>query len=151
MNFRTIGVVLTLLASIVIAGSTEATAREDLRRIVDRQATAHGVPVAFARAVVRVESNWNPQLTGAAGEVGLMQIKHDTARSIGYAGSRTDLYEPETNIRWGMRYLSEAWRLGRGDLCQAALRYQGGLNARRPSKASAAYCERLRRYLEAAG
>ena len=46
----------------------------NLASLVDREARANGVPVALARAVVRIESNWNTRLTGRAGEVGLMQI-----------------------------------------------------------------------------
>lgn len=118
--------------------------KEHLARIVDREARSNGVPVALARAVVRIESNWKPHLTGRAGEVGLMQIKHQTARGEGYRGSRAALYQPETNIKYGMRYLAGAYRLAGGDTCGTVMRYQGGHGARRMSSAARTYCSKAR-------
>jgi soluble lytic murein transglycosylase-like protein len=126
--------------------AASASPRE-LESIVDRHASAHGLPVEFARAIVRLESSWNPQLTGAAGEVGLMQIKHETARYMGYSGSREQLYEPDVNVRWGMRYLADAWKLAQGDHCGTVLRYQAGLQARTMTDTGRAYCARLRKVL----
>lgn len=112
--------------------------------IVDREARANGIPVALARAVVRIESNWNAGVTGRAGEVGLMQIKHRTAQGLGYSGSRAALYDPATNVKWGMRYLAGAYRLAGGDTCGTVMRYQGGHAARRMTPAARAYCGKAR-------
>jgi len=119
-------------------------ARDTLVDLVDREARANGVPVALARAVVRIESNWNSRLTGRAGEVGLMQIKHQTARGVGYRGSRAALYEPATNIRFGMRYLAGAYKLAGGDTCGTVMRYQGGHGAKHMSSAARTYCGKAR-------
>nr|WP_183190685.1 transglycosylase SLT domain-containing protein [Ancylobacter tetraedralis] len=116
----------------------------NLGTLVDREARANGVPIALARAVVRIESNWNTRMTGRAGEVGLMQIKPQTARGVGYDGSRAALYEPATNIRYGMRYLAGAYRLAGGDTCGTVMRYQGGHGATRMSSAARAYCSKAR-------
>lgn len=125
--------------------STELTgAKENLVALVDKEAKANGVPVALARAVVRIESNWNVRTTGRAGEVGLMQIKHPTARGIGYRGSRAALYDPATNIKWGMRYLAGAYQLAGGDTCGTVMRYQGGHGATRMSSMAKAYCGKAR-------
>ncbi len=118
-----------------------------LTAIVDREATAHGVPVALARAVVRVESSWNPRETGDVGEVGLMQIKHNTARLLGFAGSRAELYDPKTNVRWGMKYLAGAYKLANGNVCKTALKYQGGHAATRMTGTASRYCSKLRIYM----
>ena len=127
------------------SSSTDKPASSNsLVALVDREARANGVPVALARAVVRIESNWNARLTGRAGEVGLMQIKHQTARGVGYGGSRAALYEPATNIKFGMRYLAGAYRLAGGDTCGTVMRYQGGHGATRMSKAARAYCSKAR-------
>ncbi|WP_342593649.1 lytic transglycosylase domain-containing protein [Ancylobacter gelatini] len=120
------------------------SSREQLAKIVDREAKTNGVPVALARAVVRIESNWKTHLTGRAGEVGLMQIKHQTARGQGYGGTRAALYDPETNIKWGMRYLAGAYRLAGGDTCGTVMRYQGGHGARRMSATARTYCSKAR-------
>ena len=125
--------------------------REALTRIVDRHAAWHSLPTDLARAVVQVESSWNPMTTGAAGEVGLMQIKPDTARYLGYRGSREHLYEPDTNVRWGMKYLAGAWKLADGDICQTVLRYQAGHGATAMTGAASAYCARVRSFMAATG
>ncbi len=121
-----------------------SSSKTNLAELVDREARANGVPVALARAVVRIESNWKVQTTGRAGEVGLMQIKHQTARGMGYKGSRAKLYEPATNIRWGMRYLAGAYRLAGGDTCGTVMRYQGGHGAKRMSSTARSYCSKAR-------
>ena len=41
-----------------------------------------------------------------------MQIKPATARMMGYTGSVTGLFNPETNIKYGMKYLGMAQQLG---------------------------------------
>lgn len=115
--------------------------------LVDRYAQAAGVPIALARAVVRIESNFNPRITGRAGEVGLMQIKHQTARGMGFTGTRAELYDPETNLRFGMLYLAQAARLAGGETCGAVMRYQGGLGTRRMTGAASKYCAQARRIM----
>jgi soluble lytic murein transglycosylase-like protein len=142
-------VTLLLAAAAALLPAVASADRGDLTAIVDRHAAANGIPVALARAIVRVESNWNPRVTGRAGEVGLMQIKHATARGVGYDGSRQALYDPDTNVHWGMKYLAEAWRLGGGDTCKTVLRYQAGLAATRMNGAASTYCAKVRRLMAA--
>jgi hypothetical protein len=60
-------------------------------------------------------------------------------------------YDPETNLRWGMKYLGGAYKLGRGDTCATALRYQGGHRATRMSASSRRYCAELKRKMAAVG
>ena len=111
--------------------------------LIARYAEENGVPLQLARAVVRKESGYNAGARGA-GTVGLMQIKPATARGIGYEGSTAALYDPETNLRWGMKYLGRAYELGGGDTCGTALRYQGGHRATRISASSRRYCQGLK-------
>lgn len=118
--------------------------------LISKHATKHGVPVSLARAVVRVESNFRPNARGRAGEVGLMQIKPATARMMGYSGSVKGLYDPETNISWGMRYLARAHQLGGGDTCGTILRYNAGHAAKRMNKVSSAYCAKVKRHMNGA-
>lgn len=111
--------------------------------MIDAKAREHGVPVPLAHAVVRIESNYNPRAVGGRA-LGLMQIKHATARGLGFTGSREDLFDPETNLEWGMRYLAGARRLAGGDLCGTVMRYQSGHRAQRMNGANAVYCARVR-------
>jgi soluble lytic murein transglycosylase-like protein len=129
------------------ATPTPADKPVDLHALVAAKAKAHGVPLALARAVVKVESNFRPRTTGRAGEIGLMQIKYNTARMLGYSGSRQGLYDPATNLEWGMRYLAGAYKLGGDDICRTALKYQGGHAATRVSALSRTYCAKVRRVM----
>ncbi len=121
--------------------------RENIARLINRQARAEGIPAALAHAVVSVESRYNPRARGAAGEVGLMQIKPQTARGMGFRGPASALYDPKTNLQWGMKYLGEAYRLAGGDVCGTILRYNAGHAARRMNPISARYCNKVRTIL----
>lgn len=99
--------------------------------LIASHAARNGVPVQLAEAVIRYESNFNPGVTGRAGEIGLMQIKLQTARGMGYSGSRRSLYDPATNIAWGMKYLGTAVRMSGGSECGTLSRYNAGLFTRR--------------------
>jgi soluble lytic murein transglycosylase-like protein len=118
--------------------------RMKLVEIVNRQAETAGLPAEIARAVVRVESDWDQDLTGHAGEIGLMQIKPETAREMGFTGKKETLYDPETNIRWGVAYLAAAYKLAGGNVCQTILKYNAGHQATRMTGAASAYCGRVR-------
>lgn len=117
--------------------------------LISRYAATYGVPVALAHAVIRVESNYRPNARGKAGEIGLMQIKPATARAMGYSGGAAGLYNPETNIRFGMKYLAMAHQLGGGSTCGTILKYNAGHGARRMNPVSAAYCRKVKRHLGA--
>lgn len=103
-------------------------------------ARANGIPIALAHAVVRHESGYNARATGRAGEIGLMQIKLTTARGIGYRGTAKGLYDPATNIAWGMKYLGQARKLAGGSECGMLSRYNGGLGSKRINKT---YCRQV--------
>ena len=118
-----------------------------LHQMIAKHAAANGVPVRLAHAVVTIESSYNPRARGKAGEVGLMQIKPSTARGIGYKGPTQALYDPDTNLRWGMKYLGEAHRLGGGSICGTILKYNAGHYAKRMNKTSANYCSKVKRLL----
>lgn len=111
--------------------------------IVSRYASAYGVPVSLAHAVIQIESNYRPGMIGRAGEIGLMQIKPATARMMGYSGSAKGLHNPETNIKYGMKYLGMARDLGGGTTCGTILKYNAGHGAKRMNPISSAYCRKV--------
>lgn len=126
----------------------KATAGGHFAELIAKHAKANGLPVALARAVVRTESNFRVNARGRAGEVGLMQIKPSTARAMGYSGSTKALYNPDTNLRFGMKYLGLAHKLGDGSVCGTLLKYNAGHGAKRMNKMSAAYCSKVKRHLQ---
>ena len=118
------------------------------KAIVKRYAMLNGVPISLAHAVVAIESNYKPYSRGKAGEVGLMQIKPATAKLMGYSGSITGLFDPETNIKYGMKYLAKARRLGDGTTCGTILKYNAGHAAKRMNPISRNYCYKVKRHIE---
>ena len=111
--------------------------------MIEAKAKANGVPLALAHAVVHVESRYNPKVTGKGGTHGLMQIKYATAKGLGFQGTVRELYDPETNLEWGMRYLGGAHKLAKGDICGTVMRYQGGHRAMRMSDVATRYCGKV--------
>ncbi len=127
--------------------SKRSASRDSYTTLIRKAAAKHGVPVKIAKAVVEVESNFNPRARGRAGEVGLMQIKPATARGIGYRGSTKALYDPATNLEWGMKYLAGAHQKAGGDLCGTILRYNAGHYAKRMNPVSRRYCSKVKRLI----
>ncbi|MDS7597547.1 lytic transglycosylase domain-containing protein [Agrobacterium tumefaciens] len=125
-----------------------ASLKNDYSNLIVKYAKRYGVPVNLAHAVVSVESRFNPKARGGAGEVGLMQIKPATARMMGYRGTTKALFDPETNIRWGMQYLATAHQLGGGEVCGTILRYNAGHGAKRMNPVSKRYCGKVQALLQ---
>ncbi|MCP1199712.1 lytic transglycosylase domain-containing protein [Notoacmeibacter sp. MSK16QG-6] len=117
--------------------------------IIDQEAQKHGVPASLVKAVIQVESSFRPDATGAAGEVGLMQIKPATAAMMGFKGKTKDLYDPATNIRFGVAYLAKAHKLGGGSTCGTILKYNAGHGAKKMNPVSKRYCQKVKRLLGA--
>ena len=115
--------------------------------LIAKHARAAGVPVRLALAVVEVESGFRPNARGRAGEIGMMQIMPRTARFIGYKGRMRNLYKPSTNLKYGMKYLGKAYRLGGKTTCGAILKYNAGHGAKRMNPISREYCRRVARIM----
>jgi soluble lytic murein transglycosylase-like protein len=128
-----------------VTTSTSMTSAKELpyNHFVVAAANENNISPNFVHQIIRVESRHRPNVTGKAGEIGLMQIKLQTARGMGYTGTRLGLYDPETNIRYGVRYLGEAKRRASGDRCKAAMYYNQGIYATRFSAGAKKYCNRV--------
>jgi len=116
-----------------------------------READKQGLPPAVADAVAGVESSYDPTAVGQVGELGLMQVRPTTAAMLGHKGPATELLTPETNVRYGVAYLAKAWRLAKGDLCRALMKYRAGHAEERMTPLSVEYCRRARVRLAAIG
>jgi soluble lytic murein transglycosylase-like protein len=146
-------IVLAFSASFVafpsFAQQSHQRTHKELLKIVELRAHEAGIPANLVRAVIRMESEWNQKLTGSAGEIGLMQLRYETAREMGYGGTKGALYDAETNIRWGVKYLAGAYKLAHGDLCQTSLKYLAGHEISKMTSAARSYCSHVRTYMAA--
>ena len=114
-----------------------------IQDLVSRHARENGVPEKLASAVVGIESRFNPSARGR-GVLGLMQLNVQTARSVGFSGDPRGLLSPDTNLRYGMKVLADAYRSSKGDVCMTLAKYQSGHLTTRISAANRAYCARAR-------
>jgi hypothetical protein len=133
--------------SFVPAPVPPAGSRAALAAQVKTEARLLGVPPDLADTVAEIETGYTPDVTGSAGEIGLMQILPSTARLLGFAGPENTLFDPEMNMRYAVRYLALAWGQSHGNLCRALTKYRAGLAEERYSPLSVAYCARGLAYL----
>ena len=68
---------------------------------IQDQQSFFGIPEPLIRAVIKTESDFDPNVVSSAGAKGLMQLMPDTARLMGV----TDVFDPRQNIMGGARYL----------------------------------------------
>ncbi len=120
-------------------GRLTTARKSQVMAAVRSHARRAGISQSMALAVVRQESSFNPKARGSVGEIGLMQVKCATARSVGYKGSCKGLYNVNTNLKYGMRYLKKA--LKRGSVGY----YNAGIYAKRLPKQARKYASSVRR------
>jgi soluble lytic murein transglycosylase-like protein len=93
--------------------------------LIAHYSRVYSVPEALVRRVIVRESNYNPAARNGP-YYGLMQISHATATGMGYSGSPSGLLNPETNMRFAVRYLAGAYVTARGNHDQAVRFYAAG-------------------------
>ncbi|RWC63046.1 lytic transglycosylase domain-containing protein [Mesorhizobium sp.] len=99
--------------------------RGDVEKLIEKYAALYQVPVDLVRHVVNRESTFNPKAYNN-GHWGLMQIKHATARGMGYDGPAKGLFDAETNLKYAVKYLRGAWLVAGGNAKKADWLYQTG-------------------------
>lgn len=93
--------------------------------LIGEAARLYQLPEPFIRAVMRVESDFNPTVVSRAGAMGLMQLMPKTARSMGVF----DPFDARQNILGGARYLRILANRFKGDLVLTVAAYNAGEGA----------------------
>jgi soluble lytic murein transglycosylase-like protein len=106
--------------------AAEAAGRAGLEALIATHAAANDVPAALVHRVIQRESRYNPRAVGRGGTFGLMQIKHGTARALGYTGAANGLLDADTNLKFAVRYLAGAYRVANGDHNRAVAYFARG-------------------------
>jgi soluble lytic murein transglycosylase-like protein len=119
-----IGAAAETLPAKAESSSQEADSKV-LRQLVDRICHEYGVNRFLIDAMVRVESGYNPRAVSRKGAMGLMQLMPDTARYLRV----TDPFDPEQNVRAGVRYFAHLLDYYAGDLPMALAAYNAGRTA----------------------
>jgi soluble lytic murein transglycosylase-like protein len=117
-------ILLVAAAALLMISSAQAQPA-DYQAMVASHAAANGVPVELVHRVIMRESRYNPRAVHS-GNYGMMQIKLQTARGLGYTGTAQGLLDPETNLTYAVKYLAGAYRVANGNANRAVSYYARG-------------------------
>lgn len=113
------------VAVVTSDSGTRTYSKAEIERIVQAAAERHRVDPALVRAVIRHESDWNPEAVSRKGAQGLMQLMPATAEQHGVGNA----FDPEQNVNAGVRHLRKLLERYNGDLDKALAAYNAGERA----------------------
>jgi len=109
-----------------VAPSDASPERYNRYNVVIREAaTLYQIPEELVRAVIKVESDYDPRAVSRVGAQGLMQLMPDTAQRM----QVRDILDPRENILGGVRYLRVLANMFNGNLQLTLAGYNAGENA----------------------
>jgi soluble lytic murein transglycosylase-like protein len=107
------------------AVAAQSSSTETIQEIVAAIAAAESLPPELLHSVIKVESNYNPNIVSPRGAQGLMQLVPSIAQEFGV----NNAFSPVENIQGGAKYLRHLLNLYKGDYVKALAAYNAGEGA----------------------
>ncbi len=109
----------------VPATSTDPARYSRYDASIQEASRTFSVPETFIRAIIKVESDYDPRVVSVAGAEGLMQLMPGTAKRMNVK----DSFDPHDNIMGGTRYLRYLANMFSGDMVLTIAGYHAGEGA----------------------
>ena len=93
--------------------------------LIESAAKRHGVEFPLVKAVVKVESDFDPDAISKKGARGLMQLMPETAKILGVE----NIFDPEENLNGGAKHLRSLLDHFKGRRREALAAYNAGKDA----------------------
>jgi soluble lytic murein transglycosylase-like protein len=130
--------------------SSAGSRNSSYRDIIRYHASSYRLEEALVKAVIKVESDYQPRIVSKKGAQGLMQLIPETAKSL----KVNNPFDPSENIRGGSEYLRKMLDLFNGDLELALAAYNSGPTTVKryggipPYDETRNYVKRVKHYLD---
>ena len=98
------------------------TVDERIENAVQLYSNKYGVDSNLVKAIIKTESNFDPNVVSSAGAKGLMQLMPENCRDLGVE----DPFNIEQNIEGGVKHIKEYIDRYNGDVEMALMAYNGG-------------------------
>ena len=119
------------------------TCEEEWDSLIGKMARRYQLDPFLVKAIMKVESDFDPYNVSHKGASGLMQLMPETAIECGVC----DIFNPEENVEGGAKYLRYLLDAFKGDLKLALAGYNAGPNIVRKHKGIPPYRE-TRNYIK---